>query len=87
MLALVVVRHAWVGADDVGCKLLRARLGAGRDEARLVAESARVEDTRDLSHDTFAAEPRDALEHLVLWHLDLCRESAPRAFYEGQLIL
>ena len=87
VLALVVVRHAWVGADDVGCKLLRAWLGAGRDEARLVAESARVEDPRDLPHDTFAAQSRDALEHLVLWHFDLCRESAPRAFYEGQLIL
>ena len=87
MVALVVVAHARVPADDLGRFVDVVGVDLGRDERGGVAERAGVEDGGELAQHAVGLDLRDALAHLGLADAEALAERRVGSRLEGKVPL
>ena len=87
MVALVVVAHAGMPADDLGRLVDVVRVDLGGDERGRVAERAGVEDGGELAEHAGVLHLRDALAHLRLADAEPLAQRAVGTRLEGEVPL
>ena len=87
VVALVVVAHAGVGADDRRGFVDPVGVDLGRDERRAVAEGPRVEDRRQLAQHAELLDPRDPVADFGLGETEALAERGVRPGLEREVPL
>ena len=78
MIALVIMRDAGVGIDDVGDFVFPVRVALAGDERRFVTERLGIEDGADLTDGAPGFERADALHDFGFTAAEFCCKRRPR---------